>query len=163
MQINFQKITDKDENFLKEFLRSNSWPFHENRDENFYFEKYVQESTESFWIIDEKQEKVGFIRIYDLHDDTPLFDLRLIENCRGRGIGTHSVNWMKAHIFDSYSDIRRIEGYTREDNVAMQKVFEKCGFIQEARHREAWPGEGDTWYDTIGYGILRSEYETVNL
>ena len=51
----------------------------------------------------------------------------------------------------------RIEGTTRADNFAMQRVFDACGYTQEARFREAWPVEDGRYLDSLGYAILRRE------
>jgi RimJ/RimL family protein N-acetyltransferase len=80
------------------------------------------------------------IRLLDLADDTPMFDLRLRAACRGAGLGTHAVRWLTASLFTELPGIRRIEGTTRQDNAAMRRVFRKCGYVKEAHYRQAWPG-----------------------
>jgi len=40
----------------------------------------------------------------------------------------------------------------------MRRVFEKCGFVQEACHRQAWAIQGGGFADAIGYAILRAEW-----
>jgi RimJ/RimL family protein N-acetyltransferase len=51
--------------------------------------------------------------------------------------------------------------YTRHDNVAMRRVFEKCGFLKEAHHRRAWRVAGAEPVDAVGYAILRDEAEAL--
>lgn len=55
-------------------------------------------------------------------------------------------------------EIRRIEGHTRRDNLAMQHVLERCGYVREAHHRQAWPGSDGRVHDSFGYAILRQDW-----
>lgn len=50
-------------------------------------------------------------------------------------------------------------GTTRADNHAMRRVFTKSGYVKECHYRDAWPA-GDRVYDSVGYAILRRDWET---
>lgn len=56
--------------------------------------------------------------------------------------------------------VTRFEGQTQEDDLAMRRIFLSCGWVKEAHDREAWPVEGATPAASIGYGILRRDWET---
>jgi RimJ/RimL family protein N-acetyltransferase len=56
--------------------------------------------------------------------------------------------------------LRRFEGQTREDNIAMRKVFVRSGWVKEAHYRQAWPVDGSEPKASIAYGILRCDWET---
>lgn len=43
----------------------------------------------------------GFVRIFDLDDDTPMFDVRLRQRAHGLGIGTATVQWLVEHVFQT--------------------------------------------------------------
>ncbi|MFC1742436.1 GNAT family N-acetyltransferase [Candidatus Riflebacteria bacterium] len=58
---------------------------------------------------------------------------------------------------------RRIEGYTRTDNTALISVLKKCNFVKEAPHREYWPDENGHYFDSVGYAILKSDWENNNV
>ncbi|MEQ8192622.1 MAG: GNAT family protein, partial [Candidatus Eremiobacterota bacterium] len=85
--------------------------------------------------------------------------IRISSSYQGKGIGEKGVKWLTEYVFKTYSHIMRIEGYTREDNLAMRKVFEKCGYIKEAHHRKSWPGQENVYFDSVGYCILREDWE----
>ena len=53
----------------------------------------------------------------------------------------------------------RLEGHTRQDNLAMRKTFERAGFVKEAHLRNAWfsPKE-NSYYDAVTYGITREDF-----
>lgn len=98
---------------------------------------------------------VGLIRLHDLQDDTPIFDVRLREAARGRGLGTAAVEWVIRHFFVTENRIR-IEAQTRSDNLAMRATLRKAGFVKEAHYRSADRG-GHDW---VAYGLLRLDWET---
>nr|WP_240506835.1 GNAT family protein [Thermoactinospora rubra] len=98
------------------------------------------------------------LRLQDLADDTPVFDLRVRQAHRGRGLGAAAVTWLTRYLFTELPGIRRIEGTTRQDNHAMRAVFRRCGYAKEAHYRQAWPGPDGKVYDSVGYAILRSDW-----
>jgi RimJ/RimL family protein N-acetyltransferase len=117
--------------------------------------------TRAFWIITGTGTgtEAGLIRLLDLGDDTPLFDLRIRAACRGQGLGTRALRWLTGYLFTEFPGIRRIEGTTRQDNHAMRRTFRTCGYVKEAHYRQAWPAPGGTAYDAVGYAILRSDWQ----
>jgi RimJ/RimL family protein N-acetyltransferase len=147
-----------------DFLVASEWPFHGTvrlSPEQAAELTLVAEDVISFWIRD-GDDMVGLIRVFDLddiEDGSPLFDLRVAAAHRGRGIGQAALGWMTHHLFSTYADLHRIEATTRHDNVAMQHVFDSCGYRQEGRFVEAWKNEDGTWSDTFAYAMLRREWE----
>jgi RimJ/RimL family protein N-acetyltransferase len=101
---------------------------------------------------------VGFVRLDDLNDPTPMFDLRLRRRARGHGLGTATVGWLTTYLFDELPDIHRIEATTRRDNHAMRRVLRRCGYVKESHYRQAWPSSDGTRHDSIGYAVLRSDW-----
>ncbi len=94
----------------------------------------------------------------DLEVGSPLFDLRIAEEYRGRGVGRYAVNWLTDHLFTTYPALHRVEATTRDDNVAMQAVFAHCGYRLEGRFVEAWMNGDGTRSDALSYAILRREH-----
>jgi RimJ/RimL family protein N-acetyltransferase len=94
----------------------------------------------------------------DLGDSTPIFDLRLRAQSRGKGIGGQALRWLTGYLFTELPAIRRVAGNTRQDNQAMRRAFEQAGYVQEAHFREAWPVDGGEVYDAVGYAILRRDW-----
>ncbi len=102
--------------------------------------------VESYWIVDDGT--VGLLRAFDLSDiglGSPQFDLRIASSRRGRGYGSSATTWLVG------------EANTRVDNTAMQRALTAAGFSQEGRLRTSWWSEDGTWFDTIVYGILRTD------
>ena len=119
-------ISPADGDAVAQFLSSNSWPYHSrpavSADEAAQIE-LASESVESYWILD-GGVAVGLVRLLDLDDidlgGSPVFDLRIGEARRGRGIGTRTVNWLTRRLFVTHPTLHRIEATTRADNVAMR-------------------------------------------
>lgn len=166
MEIYFEEFKDEIDNLI-EFLTSDTWDFlgesnpnPEKIRESYENKVYTGDDCKTFWIILNKNIKVGIIRIYDLQDGSPLFDIRISKKYSGMGIGTRTVNWFIDYIFNNYSDKERIEGNTRQDNYAMRCVFNKCGFVKEAHYRKAWKDKSGKLYDAIGYGFIKEDWQS---
>ncbi|GAA2277330.1 hypothetical protein GCM10010430_74000 [Kitasatospora cystarginea] len=167
MTVVYERLdTEADADQLVAFLAGEVWPFHvfasltEETVRTRLAEGYYDgESTRSFWI-GEDSERVGLIRLEDLDDDAPVFDLRIGAAHRGRGVGGRALQWLTGYVFSEFADVTRIEGTTRQDNEPMRRAFRRGGYVKEAHYREAWPDQDGTLYDSIGYGILRRDWQT---
>jgi len=73
----------------------------------------------------------------------------------GRGYGTEALRAVVAHAFDDFG-LHRISLEVYSYNPRARRVYEKCGFVEEGRQREAllWDGE---WHDTILMGMLATD------
>lgn len=107
-------------------------------------------------------EVAGIARAEGLADERedPQLDFRLREHARGRGIGLAALRHITAELFARHPAKNRIEGQTRRDNVAMRRVFERGGYVQEAVYRRAWPAGEEGPMDGIGYAMLRADWES---
>ncbi|WP_291581047.1 GNAT family N-acetyltransferase [Clostridium sp. UBA6640] len=165
MKILFKEFKDEIDALI-EFLTSDTWEFYgtpnpkpERIRKSYENQYYTGDDCKTFWVILDQDIKVGMIRIYDLEDGDPLFDIRISSKYKGTGIGTSTVKWIVDYIFNNYSDKNRIEGNTRQDNYAMRCVFHKCGFLKESHYRKAWVGNDGKAYDAIGYGITKEDWQ----
>ena len=153
----------RDENQLVDFLCSDEWPFHGQRQlvaADVHQMDLASPDVTTFWIVDGEQT-VGLIRLFDLGDigqGAPQFDLRIASRHRGRGYGNDAVQWIATYLFTNYPRLHRIEANTRDDNTAMQAALSLAGFSHEGRLRQSWRGEGEQWFDTVIYGIVRSDW-----
>ncbi|WP_460154478.1 GNAT family N-acetyltransferase [Pseudomonas sp. S3_G06] len=153
---------------LVTWLTSEEWPFHVNShltsdQVNDLVIDGILSAPDAlaFWISDGGESRVGLLIIFDMddiEDGAPRFDLRVRAQFRGSGLGTLAVRWMTSYLFTGWPSLRRIEGTTRGDNIAMQLVLTKNGFVKEGCLRKAWPGSGGFFYDTFLYAILREEW-----
>lgn len=168
--ISFKRFLLEEAEEMAQLLSSDSWPYHiySNPSEEQVLEwinngKFVSEERQSFWAIGGGKEKVGMIRLFGLRDPLPYgpqMDIRLKSQYRRKGIGKMMLSWLSDYIFTTMPEKMRIEGYTRQSNVAMRKVFHNCGYAKEGYYRRRRNKvQQDLCYDIIGYGITREDWE----
>jgi RimJ/RimL family protein N-acetyltransferase len=148
--------------WLGEFLVNNSWPYHAGTvDHGVVAERlrqgYYDGPGRATFIVTGGSERVGLVRIEDLDDPSPTFDLRIAAAHRGRGIGKAALRALARWVFDTH-DIERLEGTTRQDNVAMRRTFLAVGFVKEAHYRRGWPTQDGRPLDAVGYALLRADW-----
>jgi RimJ/RimL family protein N-acetyltransferase len=155
-------IGQSDASRIIEFLGSQEWPFHGGGSAEEVAAGYFASDVQAFWVIADPAAATlaGLIKLYDLADGTPMFDLRIGTAHRGTGLGSQALRWLTGYLFTELPGIRRIEGTTRQDNIAMRRTFRTCGYVKEAHYRQAWPAPDGTVYDAVGYAILRSDWES---
>jgi RimJ/RimL family protein N-acetyltransferase len=170
MELKFKKIVKSDSENLANWLSSDEWPFFLGRtpakDEvlkRIEEGNFFGEGDLNFWIFNGDEIPIGLIEIYQLDDLAPMFSIRFKSEFRGKGFGKPTLDWLTRYVFENYPDKRRIEGQTREDNVPMRKVFNKCGYVKEAYYRLASPTENRGRVASIAYGILREDWQSNTL
>ena len=95
----------------------------------------------------------------DMKNGTAEIHIKLAKSSeRGKGYGTDAVS---ALLHYAFYELRLNCVYCRvkEDNIASQRLFEKCGFIKEGclRARVYRQGRSCDFYE---YSVLKSEYVT---
>lgn len=158
--------TMEEQEQLIHFMTTNTWPYHGNsHPARELIEKTIEEGgyqsdeVKTFWVENEENVQVGIVKIYDLQDEIPLFDLRIADEARGRGYGPRALKLLAEYVFQLPEAKIRLEGHTRQDNFAMRKTFERAGFVKEAQLRQAWfsPKES-SYYDAVTYGMTREDF-----
>jgi RimJ/RimL family protein N-acetyltransferase len=163
-EIDVGDVTDRAE--LIEFLIAHEYPFHlVRRPDRQTVESWIEagryggDDNRPLWI-EADETRVGLVVLQDLVSNAPLFDLRLATECRGVGVGSKVLRALVTDVFTSMPAVNRLEGHTREDNIAMRKAFVRSGFVKEAHYREAWPTENGASLASTAYGILRRDWQT---
>ena len=167
LQVTFQQWSEAEADALVDLITSETWDYfvYTNPTSEVVREWiakgwYSGEDNQVWWIVAPTGERVGIVRIHDLLDGTPQLDFRIRSAYRGQGVGVQALRWATDHLFTTLPEVQRIEGNTRQDNLAMRKTFRRCGYVKEAHYRSAWPTLDGARFDTIGYGILRQDWQT---
>ncbi|MEU3224275.1 GNAT family protein [Streptomyces sp. NPDC006976] len=164
MEITYERFEPADAEELVGFLSGDTWPFHgsdvvdpADARKSVTEGHYDDQDNRTFWIT-AGGERVGFVRLMDLSDRTPMFDLRIRSERRGQGLGEKALTWLTQYVFAEFPLVQRIEGNTRQDNAVMRRTFQKCGYVKEAHYRDAWPASDGTLHDAVGFAMLRRDW-----
>ncbi|TWP52112.1 GNAT family N-acetyltransferase [Lentzea tibetensis] len=155
-----ERFTPDQAEELADFLTSSDWPFHSRVPDRSTVLRQVADghwdgpSAQTFWI-----ERRGVVRLFDLDDGSPLFDLRIAAAERGRGLGSRAVGWLTGYLFETLP-ANRVEATTRADNHAMRAVLAKHRYVLEARYRQTWPDRAGVLHDGVGYAVLRQDWDS---
>lgn len=165
MPVNFLPMSPADTEDVTAFLSSNRFPFHVQSAPRAQAVRAGVESgrfwnadTQGYWVLRDGQ-RLGMAVLEDLQEASPLFDLRLDETHRGKGLGVEIVRALCDLVFTTMPGVLRFEGQTREDNIAMRETFLRCGFLKEAHYRMGWPTEDGRHLASIAYAILRQDWQ----
>lgn len=85
------------------------------------------------------------------------FRIALGASARDRGVGTEATRLIVDHVF-SERPVHRIELEVYAFNPRARRVYERVGFVEEGRRRDALHWNGD-WIDSISMAILRTDWE----
>jgi RimJ/RimL family protein N-acetyltransferase len=76
-----------------------------------------------------------------------------------KGLGFEALGLWCDYLFAVMGQLVRLDLRTWSGNHGMMRLAEKLGYLEEARFRDARIVKGK-YYDGMGYGVLRSEWET---
>jgi RimJ/RimL family protein N-acetyltransferase len=160
--VSLEPMTGEHAAWLGEFLVSDSWPYHAGTvDRDLVTERlregYYDGPGRATFIITDGTQRIGLVRVEDLDDPTPTFDLRIASAHRRQGNGTAALRELARWVFEMH-DVERLEGTTRQDNVAMRRTFRTVGFVKEAHYRRGWPDRDGRLLDAVGYALLRTDW-----
>jgi cytidine deaminase len=168
MAVDFEQVGPQHVEQLAAWLPKERWPFHQRMqvDAAWVHERAAEgyfygPGAQSHLLVDGGPEPLGLVRAFDLKDVTALVDIRIAERARGQGLGTRALMYVTCWAFLEVEGQNRLGGYTRRDNSAMIRIFERHGFMREAEHQCAWRVEGmpPTQYaNAIGYAMLATKW-----
>ena len=78
----------------------------------------------------------------------------------GKGIGYEALGLWNQYLLDEFEEVVRLDLRTWSGNIGMMRLAEKLGYQLEARFRKARVVDGK-YYDSIGYGVLREEWNAL--
>ncbi len=110
-------------------------------------------------IIDIDGTAVGTIILsdIDMRNGTAELHIKLAKfSDRGKGYGTDAVHALLRYAFQELR-LNCVSCRVKEDNIASQKLFEKCGFVKEGCLRQRVYRQG-RYYDFYEYSVLKFEY-----
>ncbi len=105
---------------------------------------------------------IGFAQLYQIewNNGTAAIQLGVGEpEWRERGCGTEALQLLLRYAYVEMN-LYRLSAIIGEYNLAAVRLFDKAGFVQEVRRRQAIQRDGRRW-DLLHYGILHPEWGTI--
>lgn len=106
-------------------------------------------------IVDGCDAVLGGVSLHSIVDGRAGIGYWLVPEARGRGVASRAVRLLSRWAFDSLG-VARLELTCGPDNVASQRVAERCGFTREGVLRPHLPFKGGR-RDTVLYSLLPSD------
>jgi RimJ/RimL family protein N-acetyltransferase len=125
-------------------------------------EKEVEESKNSFYFTIRSREDdrlLGFIRLYWIEWSHGNGNLKIAigdPEERGKGYGWEALQMLFHFAFDELN-LYRLSVVLGEDNPGALRFFQRAGFVEEVRRRQAIHRDGRFW-DVLHLGLLADEW-----
>ncbi len=94
-----------------------------------YLARWEDSSVKTF-IIEAEGEAIGLATLYDFRNEGCEMGIKIgLRDLRGRGYASEAVELLVSYSFETLN-LKTVRGSTLSHNTRMQRVFEKCGFME---------------------------------
>ena len=98
-------------------------------------------------------QAVGFVTAFFVREGMVRVGIQLDENCRGQRVGSRAFALLRDYLLENFPLVR-LEADTDVDNIAAQKMLERCGFRAEGVLRKYRFHHG-SYHDSYLYSYVR--------
>lgn len=98
-------------------------------------------------------QPVGFVTAFFVREGMVRVGIQLDENCRGQRVGSWAFAMLRDYLLENFPLVR-LEADTDVDNIAAQKMLERCGFRAEGVLRKYRFHHG-SYHDSYLYSYIR--------
>lgn len=98
-------------------------------------------------------QPVGFVTAFFVREGMVRVGIQLDENCRGQRVGSRAFSLLRDYLLENFPLVR-LEADTDVDNIAAQKMLERCGFRAEGVLRKYRFHHG-SYHDSYLYSYIR--------
>lgn len=98
-------------------------------------------------------QPVGFVTAFFVREGMVQVGIQLDENCRGQRVGSRAFALLRDYLLENFPLVR-LEADTDVDNIAAQKMLERCGFRAEGVLRKYRFHHG-SYHDSYLYSYIR--------
>ncbi len=116
-------------------------------------------------ISNEKNDFLGIVSRYWISEETNWLAIGIDiydEKNWGKSYGLEALKLWIDYLFQKIEFLRRLDLQTWSGNKGMIRLAQKLGFTLEAKFRDARIVDGN-YYDALGFGILKTEWNSQNL
>lgn len=98
-------------------------------------------------------QPVGFVTAFFVREGMVRVGIQLDENCRRQRVGSRAFALLRDYLLENFPLVR-LEADTDVDNIAAQKMLERCGFRAEGVLRKYRFHHG-SYHDSYLYSYIR--------
>ena len=98
-------------------------------------------------------QPVGFVTAFFVREGMVRVGIQLDENCRGQRVGSRAFALLRDYLLENFPLVR-LEADTDVDNIAAQKMLERCGLRAEGVLRKYRFHHG-SYHDSYLYSYIR--------
>lgn len=127
-------------------------------EQNTWFKNLVNDKNIRYAIC-EKEAAIGTatIRNIDWKNRSAALDIKIDKNFTKKGYGCETITLLIEYCFNELN-MNRIYVNILKHNKASEKLFAKCGFVNEGMQKEAVYKNGE-YHDLLMYSILKKDYQ----
>ena len=159
--ITLKKIKEKHLKDLYKIIYSSENPEWSKYNAPYFNEYFLSERVLGIFL---NEKPIGIVTYYWESLATRWLEIGIViydQNVWAKGIGYAALHkWIKL-CFNRFPEIQHIGLTTWSGNTRMMKLAEKLGLLCEARIRKVRYYNG-IYYDSIKYGILREEFNSIS-
>ena len=123
-----------------------------------WYNKNKDNKSRSDVVFTENGNIIAFGGLTSIDEATGMAELYIFVNpySQNRGFGTIATSMLCEWGFNKLG-LRKIYLYTNEENEPAIKVYQKCGFVLEGRHRKEYINEKGELKDRLYMGLMKNE------
>lgn len=123
-----------------------------------WFENNVDNNKRADLVFEENGVVVAFGGLTNINSEVKKAELYIFVNPENQksGIGTRATKTLCSYGLNQLG-LNKIYLETNEDNVAAQRVYEKCGFVLEGKLRNEYISKDGRIMCRMYYGLLKGE------
>jgi len=124
-----------------------------------WFDRIITNDKRSDVVFTIDETIVAFGGLTSITDNPRLAELYIFvdPSSQCKGVGSMATSLLCDWGF-SRLGLHKIYLMTNEDNISAIKVYQKCGFQLEGRHRQEYVGSDGNCRDRLYFGLLKTEF-----
>ncbi len=123
-----------------------------------YIEECEKDEEGYYWSVETNDGvTIGTVSLFEINSHHKNANVGIVigdKNYWGKGVATEVLQTLSSYAFE-YLDVVRISAEVEANNISMQKVFEKVGFVQDGVFKKARVKEGKR-IDVLHFGIVKN-------
>lgn len=123
-----------------------------------WFHQNINNQNRSDVVFTNNDKLIAFGGLTSIEKATGMAELYIFVDpfSQNKGLGTIATSMLCEWGFKKLN-LRKIYLYTNEENIPAIKVYQKCGFVLEGRHRAEYINDRGEFKDRLYMGLMKNE------